>query len=128
MTTLKKVTEDDIDFLYSLMNNKEVRKFLLNPGQFSYKEHIKYWKNFKGKAFIIYYKNKKVGLLREENNEISLHILPEYWNKGIGSKALTEYCHDKHNLRAKIKPGNIGSIKIFEKAGFKLEYCGYKKI
>ena len=59
--------------------------------------------------------------------EISLVISKDYWNKGIGTEAIklaSAYALNVlglHKLIAGAYSENIGSIKAFQKAGFKIE-------
>ena len=120
---------EEIKFLYNLMNNKKVRTYFANPNTFSYKEHLRFIKNFKGIFKIMKYKGKKVGAIRLRffDNEITTAILPEFHGKGIGSKELKEFCKKRNNLKAEINPKNKASIKIYEKAGFKIKHLVMEK-
>ncbi len=124
---LKKVNKEDMKFIYELMTNKLVRERLFEQREFSYEEHLKYWQTFHGFAYIIIHNEKKIGLLRDETQELSIQILPEYWNMGIGSKVISDYCDGKQGFHARIKNNNIASVKIFEKAGFKHHHIVLKK-
>jgi phosphinothricin acetyltransferase len=62
--------------------------------------------------------------------EVSVYIHTDYFGKGIGSKLLRQLTEDSEEqgiwtLQAGIFPENIGSLKIHEKAGFRL--VGYRE-
>lgn len=79
--------------------------------------------NFIGFAdFTIFQKNRSGGVA-----EIGYLIQPQYWGRGFGStiaKELIEICFSQHHLHrvyAKCNSNNIGSKRVLEKNGMKLE-------
>ena len=49
----------------------------------------------------------------------NIYVLPEYRNKGLGSKTILDFFKDKENGLAHIAENNPASLKAFENAGFK---------
>lgn len=61
-----------------------------------------------------------IGLIGERKNEITLCVIPEKSNLGIGSYMLSRFQKlNKKTLIAKVKKENISSSKVFLKNGFK---------
>jgi [ribosomal protein S5]-alanine N-acetyltransferase len=59
--------------------------------------------------------------------EIGYSLHPDYWGKGIMTKAfkiLLEFGFDKlqlHSIEANVNPGNLASIRLLERIGFRKE-------
>ena len=125
---IKDVRFEDMEFLYSLMNHPEIRKFS-HSGSFTYDDHLEYWKyqlrDTDFHAGIIMEGGLPVGCIRRDENLISIAILPEYQGKGIGTEALLAFC--KPGDIAEILFTNPRSARTFQKAGFREKYTIYKK-
>ena len=89
-------------------------------------------------TFCIKYNEQSIGLIalnlgnkKYEIGEIWYKFLPEYWNQGFATEALKEVIalgfHKLrlHRIEAGCALGNIGSIKVLEKAGMIRE--GHKR-
>ena len=142
---LLKVTQQDTDFLYELIKEREkypvefrtpsselptfrehelfVNSFIENNNENLYRE----W-------FIIFLKNKleekKVGaIVLKKNGEWGYHILMKYWDQGIGTitakKLFSMFQETK--LWARVKPQNKRAIHQLEKLGFTLTSLTYEK-
>lgn len=71
-----------------------------------------------------------VGLCRIEATlrqcEVAYEVLPDQWGRGLASEALD--CVAQHafmqlgleRLEGHVEPGNVGSIRVLEKSGFRL--------
>lgn len=93
---------------------------------------------------VIYINKEMVGIinlfedkLNKNNIFISYSILPSYWNKGIGTKAIKEiitlFLPDmkKRNIKtitAVVKSDNKGSRRVLEKNGFVLSNQGKLRV
>lgn len=68
------------------------------------------------------------------NFEIGYNLAPEYWNKGIMTKAIKRICKIlKHKKRAKyisakVMCSNLASRKVLEKNGFKINQINFNTI
>jgi hypothetical protein len=114
--------------IYALQN-KEYRKFYINPDSFSYKSHLSYFNKLELmqniNIFIIKNEKKFVGYIKtvykEKNTEVSIAINKKFQGLGISSKIL-KYLVDKNFFLndpcAIIKKENFVSLKAFKKAGF----------
>lgn len=126
---LREVEEKDIDFIFELRNNEEIRKYMFNTEPLIYEKHINYWKNRiekKEPSYIIIANEKEVGFVKldycnlEKAYYVGIVIEPKHQGEGIGKKSI-EKLKEKHGkLLAKVKPDNEKSKKMFEKMGFKL--------
>jgi len=117
---LKKVDPGDMDFLYELHNDPNIRKYFHQRKKFTYAEHIDYWnyrlntRSFTAK--IIQVGGIPVGCVRREDKLISIAILPSYQNKGIARDVLKRFC--KSGDEAEIYFDNATSLRLFNESGF----------
>jgi len=126
---LREIQKKDIDFIFELRNNEEVRKYMFNTEPLIYEKHVTYWKNRiekKEPSYIIEKNELKVGFVKldycnlEKAYYISIVIKNEYQGEGTGKKSI-EILKQKHGkLLAKVKPDNEKSKKMFEKMDFKM--------
>ena len=121
---LRDVLLRDLEFMHKLMNKPSVRAVSHNHEPFSYESHVKYWQDKinepEFEAKIIENNDETIGLIRHDKGYISIAILPEYQNQGIGTAVLTLFC--KKGDKAEIYPTNPNSLHTFEKAGFRIQY------
>jgi len=93
-----------------------------------------YWKRIKqGQSFVLfaYEDNIPVGMIcyREQKKRIDIrdfYVLPEYRNKGIGKKLLSEVVKIRNNriLYVGTVGGNERVLKLYQEFGFKI--LGYE--
>ena len=140
---IKKVSELDLKFTFTLRNNKFIRKNFFDEKTITYTKHqdwfSKKFKNKKNLYFIISNKTKKIGLIRYDKTNfyynISISILPKYQSANIGSEAIliSEKFIKKGMLIANIKDNNKKSLNFFKKNGYTVltkdkDYTLYKII
>ena len=98
------IIESDDTYLFAILskeNNEHIGNIKVGPINFNYKH-----------TFIGYLIGDK-----------------EHWGKGIASEAVylaVKFCHNilkLHKINAGIIAENIGSIRVLEKLGFKMEGC-----
>jgi len=125
---IKKASEKEINFIYKLRNQTDVRKNSLNKNKISLKNHKKWFfsntNSKNSKIYVILYKKYLSGYIRWKlinkfkylswavdkkfrGNNITLYTL----------KLITK--NEKNKFRAKILINNINSHKIALKADFK---------
>lgn len=131
----------DLELAQKLWGNRQVTEYISGKGFFSEKEiterlikEIRNQEQYKVQYWPIFMKDTQefmgcCGLrpydLDKKIYEIGIHLLPQYWGKGIGSEALNtviEYAFKKlkvENLFAGHNPKNSASKKLLIKAGFK---------
>lgn len=133
--------KEDIPKLWEWFNDRDVRRFLANPGAIFYLEDEFEWyedlRRSKDKNVVFEILNAATSELmgviglhginhRDGNAELGYFLGKEYWRRGYTSEAvglMLQYAFDQLNLRkvyARIYDPNIGSQKVLEKNGFKL--------
>ena len=128
----------DLDFLYSVENNKNYFKFSSHPQYYSKEELKEFISNstdditiYNQVRFVVDLNDKPIGLIdlfnynpKKQNAGVGIIILDEFQNQNFGSKSLElliSYAWEKLDLLslyANIKPSNQNSIKLFDKHGF----------
>ena len=126
---LRSVFPTDLQFLYDLMTEPSIRAVSHNKQLFTFEEHSNYWwrkiNDPYFEARIIEEDAKPIGLIRRNNGTISIAILPQWQNKGIGTEVLKAFC--KIGDKAEIFPANMKSFSVFEKAGFEVKFATMEK-
>lgn len=130
---LRKATLDDMENVFRLSNDPEVRKVSINKESIAWEDHIK-WFSRKIKdenvMFLVAYTDKISFLgqvrfdIEEDRAIITYHLMKKFRGQGIGEgllraviKFFDSSCQVK-NIYAYIQSDNIPSIKIFLRAGF----------
>ena len=137
--SLRLLTDSDLDFLYSIENNPENKKY---GGENVYlsknllKDYIKNAKSdittFNQLRFVITFKDRSIGLIdlfeydiNKKTAKVGVFILKEYQKKKHGSNALSlliSYSWSNLglvSLFSNINPKNNLSISLFNKFSFK---------
>jgi len=117
MIKIRRVEKKDLDKILQIRNQPTTRAFMFDEKVISKKEHYKFWASAKRNGWVILYKEEVVGLIRIENGSVGVCLDKQYRKKGIVFQALSQLKLD--GCVAEVKPGNIASIKLFEKLGFK---------
>ncbi|NQU82941.1 MAG: GNAT family N-acetyltransferase [Parcubacteria group bacterium] len=133
---LRKADASDTKFLWELRCQPEVFQYFRTPEPVEWESHIK-WIDpvLEGKTnkelFIIQAEEERVGQVRfdyEENEaEVSISIIKEFWGKGIGSLALELAIKQAQKnekittLLAEIHKNNLASQRLFKKFSFELK-------
>ncbi|MEJ2248209.1 MAG: GNAT family protein [Candidatus Lokiarchaeota archaeon] len=142
---LRKIDKKDEKFLYKNLKNPDVTRYIslhltsLSNSRKLVKKYLKYWKSLIQFVYIIEYQNEKEEIVRtgavniwnikwkHKRAEIGIWISPKYWNKGIGTQALSLLESIAFNylklirLEAHIALPNKKSIYLFEKCDFDKE-------
>jgi len=142
--TLRKISKQDVGFLYSGLNEKGMTDYLsLEPlktredSKRLVRSYLKYWDNYVQFNYIIVLQESedvKIGSIiiwnvnwRHRRAEIGIWIIPSYWSKGLGKKALNlikniAFNHLKLNrLEAHVAIANLTSISLFKNGEFQVE-------
>jgi len=113
---LRPATIKDFKFCYNLRNEDEVVKYCKRNRKLKREEYLGEFKEHLSEYKIIQDKDNLIGYLRiSKENEISIAIVPEERNKGIGKTLLS-----KLKGTAIIMMDNKSSLYAFTNAGFKL--------
>ncbi|MFW9882361.1 MAG: GNAT family N-acetyltransferase [Candidatus Thorarchaeota archaeon] len=144
---LRKITKADMEFVFKSLNDNVITNYLsLGPietiehSKRLIKGYLKYWEGYLQFNYIIEIQGiqgidkEKIGSVSLWNiswqhyrSQIGIWIIPSYWGKGIGEKALNlikiiAFHHLKLNrLEAYIAIENDRSINLFEKCNFQKE-------
>jgi RimJ/RimL family protein N-acetyltransferase len=132
---LRFAAEDDARLLYLWRNHSGTRKYARNTENFSYESHLEWFKASlkdpnKNIFLAVDETGERVGQIRFERDggmaQIDIAVSPAMQGKCIGTVLLKTGCDrylnnwDVDYLFAEIRKENIASIRIFEKAGFKI--------
>jgi len=138
--TLKEAKEEDAEFIYKMMQNKDYQKYyldrLISKSIEEEKRNIDRFNSLSKKGlqyyFVIYFGKEKSGILdiykiskEDKRCCIGYGINKEFWRKGIATSAVKEalkFLKTKkiHTIEATADPKNIASKKVLEKNGFYL--------
>lgn len=111
---LRHAVFEDYMFVYNLRNSEDVRAVSLTNTVIDLDNHKVWFKDNYLWYQIITQDDKDIGFVRkDEDNEISICLVPEFRNKGIGSEVLKQLTG-----KAVILLDNKSSLKCFEKAGW----------
>ena len=123
---LRTVSAADLGFIYKLYTHPDILSTCHNKRKYTIGEHCVWWMN-RGfnNARIILYKDNPVGLIRKDDDSISIAILPEYQDKGFGTKSIKKFT--KNGDTAQVLWSNLKSLHVFRKAGFKEQYITLKR-
>lgn len=126
------VNESDCGIIYEWANDIDARRHSFNSDPINWDEHQQWFFNKLSDDNSYWYlfslENSPIGHVRIDKNEstiISVTVAPDFRKKGLGAEIIKIGCQTfwmtNHNdVLAYIKRTNPGSIKSFEKAGFKM--------
>lgn len=138
---LRNASWEDVDLLFSWVNDKEVRENSFSQKEISYEEHKKWYENLlqqkNVKQYIYMCDDEPVGQVRIEVSGdeafIGYSISPEKRGMGHGKhmiKLLTKQVKldfpEVKQLVAKVKFENVASQKVFKDVGYVEKYCVFE--
>lgn len=137
------INENDLDEIFSLLNNERIVKFLnmnLHTTRDDTKrlidEYLKGLEDYSKIPYCIIEKGSnrlvgifllKVDLYNPSSYEMTIYLKEEFWGKGYSTEmipAVYPVIFDElniNNFRGYIMEDNIGSCRVLEKLNFKLE-------
>lgn len=132
---LRVATLDDAPYLLEWRNDPETRRACRNTDPVQHDEHVRWLdallKDSSRHLYIILAHGQPCGQLRLDmmgkQMELSWTIAPEFRRRGYARQILSQLVQalPSATFTAWIKPGNIGSIRAAETAGFCLiDACG----
>jgi len=138
--SLNTAKEEDAQFIYKMMQDKEYQKHYLErlifksaeEAQKDIKQSMRDAKRRLRYYFVVMNGKEKIGILDiykisklDQKASIGYGIKKEYWGKGIGSEVCKiglDFMKNKlklHSAEATADPNNTASQKVLEKNGFK---------
>jgi ribosomal-protein-alanine N-acetyltransferase len=141
---LRKVKKNDTKFFFTSLNEKSLISYLsLGPlttmenSKRLIRKYLRFWDNYAQYNYVIELREstiRSIGSInlwnlnwRHKRAEVGIWIIPSYWDKGFGERALNliktiGFNHLKLNrLEAHIANENKRSLFLFKKCGFKEE-------
>ena len=130
---LKPVNEQDIDFLYGLLKEREGIVNISHKELPPFSEHEQFVKSSPYPYWdIILLNNERIGnIYLTDRDELGIFISRDFQNQGIGSIVLQKFMKKvgKKRYLANINPTNYKSIQFFGKHGFThIQNTYHKKI
>ena len=140
MCYLREATSEDRDLLFEWANDPVVRMNSFHSDPISYEEHKNWFNRIMNDEnslqFIMMEEDKSIGQIRlticDDEATIGYSIGIQYRGKGYGHIILELIADEIKNsypeirtLNAKVKPDNIASNALFEKAGYEKDYISY---
>lgn len=111
-------TMDDAEDLLRWKNQADTRKFAIETHKkIKMKDHLAWLKRKIKEGKMKIWIMEDVGNVRIENNEIALAIDTQYQGLGIAAMAIKDF--SRPGMLAKIVEGNIASMRLFIKCGYK---------
>ena len=130
---LRLAETSDLDMYYEWANDPLVRSNSFSTDPIPYENHVKWFNNVMQRddvvLFVLMDNDKAIGQIRitifDSVAEISYSIASEFRGKGFGSKIVSLLIDkikvefpDIKLIRARVKPDNSASLKVFENKGF----------
>ena len=114
---LRPMTMADADFMLQLKNYPETRTFAIaSHDEIKKEDHYKWLEN-NLQYFQVIQDVTPLGVIRIQDDEISIWVDKLYWRKGIASYILNKVA--KEGMIARIVDGNVASMLAFINADFK---------
>ena len=132
---LRPLSLDDVDFMMILTQNPDVARFI--PGMITDEKGLASW--IKGLSthdheFIILLNDTPIGECSltetDDNGEIGLMLLPEYWRRGFGTETVHMLTSLAESLRLRTLTATTSRlnklcISLLQKQGFKQKAIGW---
>ena len=130
---MKTAGVEDIDGVYSLSNDPEVRRVSLNPQEISYEDHVGWYTRTisdRDTVFLVFYDEETlIGQIRFSVNGKTATVSISFDNSARGTglpvqamESALEYIRNDRvgltHVDALIKPDNERSVEFFRKFGF----------
>jgi UDP-2,4-diacetamido-2,4,6-trideoxy-beta-L-altropyranose hydrolase len=143
--TLREVKDLDRELIWQWANDEETRKVSYSQAHISWDEHIRWFDSVlrqnNHRFYIANNGNKKpVGQIRfasdDKDTIVSFSVAPDSRRRGYGKEILVKAVKKLFNetntkqILAYVKSENMSSLRVFQKAGFRLVetgvFCGVK--
>lgn len=131
---IEKANKADESFLFCSRNIESIVALGASGRTVSWEEHVRWFDSILQSSsvvlYVVFHEMERIGQVRfdsvtEHTARISIYLIPDYIDKGLGSKVIKESCvllraerPDISSIEAEIRSSNVRSIKSFERAGF----------
>ena len=127
--TCQPVLVEDAHFYGELFSRPEIQEFCTGPKDT--KADVAHWARHGFGRWCLRHAGERVGVggLTVKTGfaglKLSYHLLPEFWGQGLASefvRASLDFAQtdlDSDEVYGLVAPGNIASIRVLEKAGFR---------
>lgn len=127
---LKRVTKNDIDFLYQLLKERDSKVNISHKKIPTYSQHKRFVlsKPYR-KWYVIIYDNDKIGsIYLTDINEVGTHLRKEYDKEPIKKQVLKKIIKidSKKRYLVNLSPKNKSALKFFKSQGFDLLQYTYE--
>ena len=138
---IRRILASDIKHIFVWRNHDKIRENFFDSNEITFTDHEKWVlsmiNSIKNELLLVSIERNDVGVVRfdlsETIAEVSIYLNPDFIGKGLGFNVLEiglnwlkSHCEKVNEVRSKILPSNLPSIKIFEKAGFNVDHICYK--
>ena len=121
MISLRQATMGDAELLLEMKNDLVMRLYSIEThDEIKMTDHLVWLKDNVQYTFMIEYDGEACGDIRIKDNEVAIKILYKYRGMGISTEVLKNVCEKNDFLTAKIVDGNVPSMRLFQKCGFKV--------
>lgn len=121
MITLRQATMGDAEFLLEMKNDPVMRKFsIVTHDKIKMTDHLRWLKDNVQYTYIIEYSGDACGDIRVKDKEVAIKIHEAFRGMGISTEVLMNVVEKYDYLLAKIVDGNVPSMRLFQKCGFKV--------
>lgn len=114
------------EFIRNLRNDGRVKKGLIQQGHITKEQQKEYMKKHNDDYHLCLCNGEPAGYIGVIDDDIRIVVHPDFHNKGVGLFLVNNIMKKHKKLQAKIKVRNTASIRLFERAGFKLMYHLYE--
>jgi len=121
MISLRQATMGDAELLLEMKNDPVMRKFsIATHDEIKMTDHLVWLKDNVQYTYMIETDSVACGDIRIKDGEVAIKIHEDYRGKGISTQVLKNVCEKFDVLTAKIVDGNVPSMRLFQKCGFKV--------
>ena len=110
------------EFMRLLRNNVEVQDGFLEFVTISPEQQKLYMQRYESRYFICLLDQQPCGYIGDIDGDIRVCVDPAHQGRGVASFMLQEFLQRRPECTARVKPDNHASLRLFEKAGFRVKW------
>jgi len=121
MISLRQATIIDAKLLFEMKNDPVMRKFSIKTNdKIKWDDHLEWLHYNLQYTYMIETDGVACGDVRIKDNEVAIKIHKDFRGKGISTEVMMNVIEKYDSLTAKIVDGNVPSMRLFQKCGFKV--------